>query len=97
MSAEVRLELMLLSGERKSLTLPSHTGSMGTALDRLHEWIETDDGSWIQKRFVVEVRLLARRATSARLDPSTSEHAALEHAVDAMLGEHRGDQARTNG
>ncbi|HYY77025.1 MAG TPA: hypothetical protein VE644_11970 [Gaiellaceae bacterium] len=51
-----RLELILVNGERRSLTLPAHTGSLGNVFDRLDDWIETDDGSWVQKRFVVEVR-----------------------------------------
>jgi hypothetical protein len=38
--------------------LPSHTGSLGNALDRLDAWIQTKDGGWVQKAFVVEVRPL---------------------------------------
>jgi hypothetical protein len=51
-----RLELILVNGERRSLTLPAHTGSLGNVFDRLDDWIRTDDGSWVQKSFVVEVR-----------------------------------------
>lgn len=54
--ATTRLELILVNGERRSLSLPAHTGSLGNVFDRLDDWIQTDDGSWVQKRFVVEVR-----------------------------------------
>ncbi|MGH3093187.1 MAG: hypothetical protein ACRDOG_12800 [Gaiellaceae bacterium] len=54
--AATRLELILVNGERRSLTLPAHTGSLGNVFDRLDDWIQTDDGSWVQKSFVVEVR-----------------------------------------
>lgn len=54
--AATRLELILVNGEHRSLTLPAHTGSLGNVFDRLDDWIQTDDGSWVQKSFVVEVR-----------------------------------------
>jgi hypothetical protein len=54
--AATKLELILVNGERRSLTLPGHTGSLGNVFDRLDDWIQTDDGSWVQKSFVVEVR-----------------------------------------
>ena len=43
-----RLELVLVSGERRTLTAPAHTGTVGSFLDRLDAWIETDDGGWVQ-------------------------------------------------
>jgi hypothetical protein len=54
--APTRLELILVNGERRSMTLPAHTGSLGNVFDRLDDWIQTDDGGWVQKSFVVEVR-----------------------------------------
>jgi hypothetical protein len=50
------LELVLVNGERRSLTLETHTGSIGNVLDRFDDWIQTDDGGWVQKSFVIEVR-----------------------------------------
>ena len=93
MSTEVHLELMLVTGERKALTLPSHTGSVGAALDMLHDWIETDDGTWVQKRFVVEVHNRSERAATSASGASTGELSALEDAVEEMLG-HERDEAR---
>jgi hypothetical protein len=49
-------ELVLTNGERRPVKLPAHTGSIGNVLSRLDEWIKTDDGGWVQKRFVLEVR-----------------------------------------
>jgi hypothetical protein len=54
----VTLELVLINGERRRIGLPSHTGMVANALDRLDMWIQTDDGSWVQKNHVVEVRVL---------------------------------------
>jgi hypothetical protein len=92
-STEVELELMLVTGELKALTMPSHTGSVGAALDRLHDWIETDDGTWVQKRFVVEVHIRSKPAGTSAARASTGELSALEDAVDEMLGHDR-DEAR---
>jgi hypothetical protein len=39
------------------MTLGSHTGSIGNALDRLQDWIETESGTWIQKRYIVEATI----------------------------------------
>ena len=50
------LELVLINGERRKVVLPSHTGMIANALDRLDTWIKTDDGTWVQKNHVVEVR-----------------------------------------
>jgi hypothetical protein len=54
----VALELVLVSGEHRRLDLPSHSGELANALDRLDNWIETADGGWVQKQFIVEVRLV---------------------------------------
>ncbi len=52
----MKLELVLINGERRSLVLSQHPGSIVAALDRLDEWIQTDDGGWVQKQHIVEVR-----------------------------------------
>jgi hypothetical protein len=54
----VEFEVVLVTGDHRVVVLPSHTGSLGNALDRLDAWIETKDGGWVQKSFVVEVRPL---------------------------------------
>jgi hypothetical protein len=51
-----KLELVLVNGERRSFTLPGHSGSIGNALARFDDWIQMDDGGWVQKSFIVEVR-----------------------------------------
>jgi hypothetical protein len=75
------VELTLVNGERRTLSLPSHTGSLSAALGRLHDWIETDEGSWIQKQFVVEVRL---RAETEQPLGSRSELRQLEAAAQRL-------------
>lgn len=49
-----RLTLRLLNGDAFHVALGTRTGSIGNALDRLEDWIETEEGSWIQKRWIVE-------------------------------------------
>jgi hypothetical protein len=75
----VVVELALVTGERHVVSLPSHTGSLAAALDRLHDWIETDDGTWIQKRFVVAARV----TTNEEGRGSDTEL----HRLDAAAGE----------
>jgi hypothetical protein len=55
----VEVELVLVGGERRKIVLPRHTGSIVNVLDRLEEWVETDDGGWVQKKYIIEVRLSA--------------------------------------
>ena len=50
----VMLQLRLSSGDVRHLALGTRTGSIGNALDRLEDWIETEEGSWIHKRWIVE-------------------------------------------
>jgi hypothetical protein len=54
-----RLEVVLVSGERRIVEIPVHAGSIATALDRLEDWIRTVDGTWLQKHHVVEARPVA--------------------------------------
>jgi hypothetical protein len=51
------LQLLLVNGERRTVALPDHTGSLANALGRLDDWIQTEDGGWVQKSFVVEVKV----------------------------------------
>jgi hypothetical protein len=62
MQGTTRFELLLVNGERRSVTLPGHTGSVGNVFARLDDWIETEDGGWVQKSFVVEARPVDRPA-----------------------------------
>jgi hypothetical protein len=52
------LELLLVNGERRTVAFPDYTGSLANALGRLDDWIETEDGGWVQKRFVVAVKVV---------------------------------------
>jgi hypothetical protein len=81
-----RLEALLTSGERRVLSVPGSTSSIGNVLGRLDDWIETEDGGWIQKRFIVEVRLRGSDDDESR--SSTDEYGQLDDAA----GQHA-DQA----
>ncbi len=60
------VEVVLVTGERRTIAVPGHTGSIANVLDRLDDWIETGDGGWVHKRFIVEVRPMGRdRGVSA--------------------------------
>ena len=72
-------ELVLATGERRRLLLPSHSGEVASALDRLETWIKTTDGSWVQKSHVVEARIVEVR--------SDAESDA--HELDAAAAEQR--------
>lgn len=52
------VEVVLLNGERRAIALPGHTGSVANVLDRLDDWVKTEDGGWVQKSFIVEVRVV---------------------------------------
>jgi hypothetical protein len=81
-----RLEFVLVSGERRTVSVAGQMPSIATVLERLDDWIETDDGTWVQKRFVVEVRLeesaSAPRAGSD-LEDERLDQAAGELAIEA--------------
>jgi len=64
---------VLLNGERRRLVLPSHTGTVANALGRLDEWIMTEDGGWVQKRFIVEVRPVDQAQRSKGATATSSE------------------------
>ena len=56
--------MVLVNGERRHVALPGHTGSIANVLARLDDWIETEDGGWVQKSFIVEVRARGEAGTS---------------------------------
>jgi len=79
-------ELVLSNGERRTVTLSAHAGSIGNVLARLDDWIKTDDGGWVQKSFVVEVRSLEQGA-SARGEGSVEEMRSLDEASSELADE----------
>jgi hypothetical protein len=72
----IHAELILVNGESRSIALPDHTGSIANALGRLDDWIRTEDGAWVQKSFIVEVRAVDR-------NPATGGWEELERLSDA--------------
>ena len=54
----VRLDCQLITGEVRRVHLGTHTGTLGNALDRLEDWVEADDGSWLQKRYIVRASVV---------------------------------------
>jgi hypothetical protein len=67
-----RVELLLLNGERRALDLPGGSGTVANALSRLDDWIQTSDGGWVQKSFIVEVRADAHEQDTASDSPPTN-------------------------
>lgn len=76
----VVLEFVLLNGERRRVTLPGHTDSVANALNRLDAWVATDDGGWVQKSGIVEVRPYTPPAE----DGSVVEYEQLADAAAAL-------------
>jgi hypothetical protein len=76
------VEVVLVSGERRTVSLPVHTGSLANALARLDDWVATDDGGWVQKSFIVEVRGLERERDVPR--GSAAEFDQLEDAAGTL-------------
>ena len=52
------VEVVLVTGKRRRVRIAGPTVSFAHALDRLDEWVETEDGGWVQKKFIVEVQLM---------------------------------------
>ena len=73
------LDLILVNGGRRALELPSGSGTVANALARLDDWIETSDGGWVQKSFIVEVRVRGEEQAAG----TEAEYA----AIDAAAGE----------
>ncbi len=84
-------EVVLVNGERRTIPLPRPTGSIANALGRLDEWIKTEDGGWVQKRFIVEVRALDQEG-----NVSTGSAEEFERLSDAAgtLADQVGDEKR---
>ena len=84
----IAVEVVLVNGERRTLLLPVHTGSLANALARLDDWIPTDDGGWVQKSFIVEVRGVEREADVPR--GSNAEFQRLSDAADTLTDQGQG-------
>jgi hypothetical protein len=82
------VEVVLVTGERRTIALPGSPGSVENVLARLDDWIRTDDGGWVQKRFIVEVRPLDR--ADERPAGSTEELGSLSEAA-GTLADQAGD------
>ena len=54
----IDLDVVLVTGERRKIRLAGPSGSVANALARLDDWIETEDGGWVQKSFIVEARAI---------------------------------------
>lgn len=78
----IAVEIVLVNGERRTVSLPGHTGSLANALARLDDWIPTDDGGWVQKSFIVEVRGAARERDVPR--GTTVEFERLSEAAETL-------------
>ena len=72
----MNVEFVLINGERRRFALPGHTGSVVSALDRLDDWIQASDGVWVQKKFIVEVRLLDNEVEEAQRSAEEYVHLA---------------------
>ena len=77
------VEVVLVNGERRKISLPGHAGSTANVLSRLDDWIKTEDGGWVQKRFIVEVRA-AEEAGEAPAG-STEELERLTEAAGSLV------------
>jgi hypothetical protein len=84
----IALEVVLVSGERRTVSLPVPAGSLANALARLDDWIPTDDGGWVQKSFIVEVRRVERDRDMPR--GSAVEFERLSDAAETLTDQGRG-------
>ena len=80
----MRIELVLVNGERRTLDLPSGSGTIANALARLDDWIRTSDGGWVQKSFIVEVRVDS--TDDEQMGDSDNEFEALDNAEGRLAG-----------
>jgi hypothetical protein len=78
----MQLELVLVNGERRTFDLPSASGTTANALARLDDWIQTSDGGWVQKSFIVEVRVVSEE--NEQSPGSEDEYAALDTAAGEL-------------
>jgi flavin reductase (DIM6/NTAB) family NADH-FMN oxidoreductase RutF len=84
----IALEVVLVSGERRTVSLPVPAGSLANALARLDDWIPTDDGGWVQKSFIVEVRRVERDRDMPR--GSAVEFERLSDAAETLTDQGQG-------
>lgn len=84
-----RLELVLVGGERRSVALPGQSTSVANVLARLDEWILTEDGGWVHKRYIVEVRALDEDGESG--EGSKEEYRSLDEAAGRLTDQAHGD------
>ncbi len=84
----IAVEVVLVSGERRTVSLPVPTGSLANALARLDDWIATDDGGWVQKSFIVEVRSVERERDVPR--GSAVEFERLSDAAETLADQGHG-------
>jgi hypothetical protein len=86
------LTAVLVTGERRRIELPSRSGTVANALDRLDDWMPTADGGWIQTRYVVEVR------PDPAAEATSQVHDELRDAAGTLAGlEHRRGEGRGPG
>ncbi len=83
------VEVVLVTGERRTIPLPGHTGSMANALDQLDDWIKTEDGGWVQKRFIVEVSALEQ---DRNVPPGSAEEFERLNEAAGTLVDQAGDE-----
>jgi hypothetical protein len=67
------VEVILLNGERRRVMLARPSDSIAQALDRLDDWIETVDGGWVQKTYIVEVRPINSRVPGDDVNAASAE------------------------
>jgi hypothetical protein len=84
-----KLELVLVGGERREIALPAQSTSIANVLARLDDWIQTEDGGWVHKRHIVEVR--AVEADSVPDKGSEEEYRQLDDAAGELTDQARGD------
>ena len=80
----MEVELVLINGERRTFVVPGHTDSIVHALDRLDDWIETQDGGWVQKQYIVEVRLSGEKRAPGSPGGSDEELQQLSSAANSL-------------
>jgi len=90
----MRVELVLVNGQRRTLDLPSASGTIANALARLDDWIQTSDGGWVQKSFIVEVR---GESDDEQTAGNEGEHAALDTGASELAQAKRKRRVKPSG
>ena len=81
----ITVEVVLVGEERRTVSLPGHMGSLANALSRLDDWIPTQEGGWVQKSAIVEVRGVARERDVPR--GTAVEFERLSDAAETLAGQ----------